>query len=302
MIYPDYLKKKDYIGLTALSSGCSDSLDELKDSIHNLNEFKIIVTNNNYGDYIVSSSVKTRVLEFNSLLDKVNMIFITRGGEHLIETLPYLDYDKIVEKKIWIEGYSDPTSLLYLLTTKYDLSTIYGYNGKSFYLMDKSHKNNLLMLKGKIIKQVDNNCYSLKGKFKEKGIIIGGCLDVLKEIFNTDYDYTDNFINKYSYLGIIWYFDIYDMNEKEVKEIIDLMMKKGYFKNTKLILVSRLLNNIDSHNYIDCFSNLDCHIVMDVAIGHVKPTMTIINGMLGKINFNNKLELEMKKIHEKNIS
>ena len=40
--------------------------------------------------------------------------------------------DYIKEHPMWLMGYSDITSLLYILTTKYDIATIYGFNAKTF--------------------------------------------------------------------------------------------------------------------------------------------------------------------------
>ena len=104
MIYPKFLKNSDLIGITALSSGCSDSLDELKVSIINLSlNYRVLITDDVYGDSVVSASKEIRSKEFNVLLDEdVKMIYIARGGDCLIETIPYLDLDKVKKKKIWI--------------------------------------------------------------------------------------------------------------------------------------------------------------------------------------------------------
>ena len=46
--------------------------------------------------------------------------------------LDYIDFDIIKNKPKWIEGFSDPTGILFPITTKYDIATIYGNNFKSF--------------------------------------------------------------------------------------------------------------------------------------------------------------------------
>ena len=134
MNYPNFLKKNDLIGITALSSGCSDSVVEMKNAIDNLKkEFKVEVTNNVYGNYIVSSDKETRINELNDLLKKdIKLLQIARGGDFLYEILNDFPYDEVTRRKIMVQGYSDVTSLLYVLTTKYDLATIYGLNGKSY--------------------------------------------------------------------------------------------------------------------------------------------------------------------------
>lgn len=58
----------------------------------------------------------------------INMIICALGGKFLIEILPYIDFDIINNNLKLIAGFSDPTGLLYPITTKYDIATIYGHN------------------------------------------------------------------------------------------------------------------------------------------------------------------------------
>ena len=97
MKYPKLLKNNDLIGITALSSGASNCVDEMNLAIDNLKkDFKVEVTKNVFGNYVVSSSKEERVKELDSLLDKkVKMIFLSRGGDYLYETLDKIDFNKI---------------------------------------------------------------------------------------------------------------------------------------------------------------------------------------------------------------
>ena len=72
MKYPKFLKNGDVIGITALSSGCKNAMNEITEAIANIEEYslKVIATSNVSGDDIVSSCKKTRLLELNELLDK----------------------------------------------------------------------------------------------------------------------------------------------------------------------------------------------------------------------------------------
>lgn len=300
MIYPKFLKKNDLIGITALSSGCDDSLDEFQISLNNLSQdYEVLVTDDVYGNHIVSASKETRSKEFNDLLDTdVKMIYIARGGDYLIETLPYLDFDKIKNNPVWIQGYSDPTSLLYILTTKYDIATIYGLNGKGYdsLVLEKYHLNNLEINKGNLVVQesfMDRDTISLNGEFTSNGIIIGGCIEVLKDIFDTKYDDTLGFINRYKNYGIVWYFDIFNMTSHELMETLNLFKNKGWFKYSNTILFGTVMfkNENNDLTYIDAvkmvFDN-NYNIVMDANIGHVKPSFTIINGSVVEVGFNDK--------------
>lgn len=300
MIYPKFLKKNDLIGITALSSGCDDSLDEFQISLNNLSQdYEVLVTNDVYGNHVVSASKEIRSKEFNDLLDTdVKMIYIARGGDYLIETLPYLDFDKIRNNPVWIQGYSDPTSLLYILTTKYDIATIYGLNGKGYdsLVLEKYHLNNLEINKGNLVVQesfMDRDTISLNGEFTSNGIIIGGCIEVLKDIFDTKYDDTLGFINRYKNYGIIWCFDIFNITSHELMETLNLFKNKGWFKYSNTILFGTVIfkNETSGMTYIDAvkmvFDN-NYNIVMDANIGHVKPSFTIINGSIASVSFKDK--------------
>ena len=73
------------------------------------------------------------------------MILCAKGGDLLFEILDKVDYQALKANPKWVQGYSDPTSLLYAITTKYDIATIYGLNGKGYdsLVLAKYHLNNL---------------------------------------------------------------------------------------------------------------------------------------------------------------
>jgi len=301
MIYPKFLEKNDKVGITALSSGCDDSLDEINNGINAFKkDYDVIVTDNVYGDSIVSSDVKTRIGEFNSLLDKnLSLINIARGGEFLYETLYGLDFDKIVKRPIWFMGYSDVTSLLYILTTKYDIATIYGFNAKTFGDLPllPYQLNCQEILKGNLLKQNNfrSTNYSINGDFESNGIIIGGCLEVIKNLIGTKYDNTKNFIEKYKDQRIIWYFDIFNSTAHDVYITLLQFRDSDYFKYTDTIIVSKVLfPNEELMTYKEAFDKAfhNKNIIMEADIGHIKPVITIINGSYVNISFRGK-KLEM---------
>lgn len=307
MNYPSFLKKNDLVGVTALSCGMGNDIIDTKKSINHLKEYyKLIITPNVYGDNPISSSKEERIKELNELLkEDIKLLINFRGGDYLYEVLDKIDFNKIKKKNIWVMGYSDPTSLLYILTTKYDLATIYGFNAKSFdsdYL-EEYQLNCLDILNGKEIIQKsfnDRKTISVNGEFNDSGMIIGGCLDVLKNLIGTSYDNTLNFIEKYRDKGIIWYFDIYSMSSIDVYLTLLQLNNIGWFKYTKTIIFgSVLFTNEDSYlKYHDVFKKIfsNKNIIYDANIGHVKPVFTIINGSIVNIKYqNNIMVLEMKK-------
>ena len=168
MIYPEFIKNGDYIGVTAPSDGVTDildlkRLDNAKSKLQKLG-LKVVETSN------VRKSVKGRssapTVQAKELEDlfknkKVKSIICAGGGEFLLEMLSYVDFDIIKNNPKWIQGYSDPTGLLYIITVCFDIATIYANNFKTFG-MENYHKSlldNIEILKGNLIKQENYDKY-----------------------------------------------------------------------------------------------------------------------------------------------
>ena len=316
MIYPNFLKGKDYLGITAPSSGVGHKLELYNLSISNLKKhFNIIETNSVRNNNIVSNTGEIRGKEFNELLknDDVKCILCASGGDFCISSLEYIDFDLIINNIKWIEGYSDPTSILFYITTKYDIATIYGNNAGSFDQIDlhKSLEINIDILKGNIKRQDKYDLFereklnnsleynltepviycNVNGNVNETGRIIGGCLDVLSNIIGTKYDFTNKFIDRYNDDGIIWYFDIFSLSVEDLYNKLYQFKYAGYFDFTKCIIIGRVLfkKSFTGKTYEDILKEVlpDIKIINDFDIGHVVPKMTIINGSLVKVVSNN---------------
>lgn len=312
MIYPCFLKNNELIGITAPSAGVGHKLDSFNLSINNLKKhFNIIETYSVRNNSEVSNIPEIRGKEFNELLNNkdVKCILCASGGDFCISSLDYIDFDLLKNNIKWIEGYSDPTSILYYITTKYDIATIYGNNAGSFDQtnLHKSLEYNIDLLKGNINKQqkydlyekerIENsNVYNLtepviynniNGSVNETGRIIGGCLDVLVNIIGTKYDYTNNFIERYKEDGIIWYFDIFSLTVEDLYNKLYQFKYAGYFKYTKCIIIGRILfkNGFTNYTYEQVLKEIlpDIKIIYNFDIGHVPPKMTIINGSIVRI-------------------
>lgn len=296
MKYPKLLGDNDLIGVTALSSGASDCIDDMNEAINNLKKyFHVIVTDNVYGNCVVSSSVKNRIEQLYQLLNqkKLKLIIISRGGDYLYEILENLNYSAIKKKNIWIEGASDATPLLYILTTKYDLATIYGRNAKQFSIISDDIKDNIQLLKNNTIIQNsynDREIISINGNFKDKGIIIGGCFDSIRNIIGTKFDNTKKFIERYKDKKIIWYFDIFAMSSIDVYLTLLQLKSAGWFKYSNTFIFgtikhSTLYADITYEEAIKKSLHEYDNIIINANIGHVKPSNTIINGSYAFIEF-----------------
>ena len=324
IIYPDDLKINDYIGITATSSGISNNYDKerLEKAKFSLAKrgYKITETDNVMkNNMFVSSSPKTRAKEFLSLWqnDKIKVIAQLRGGEFLMEMLPYLD-DNILKntKPKWLTGYSDSSLLNFFITTKYNIATLTSPNVLQFSLeevheslIDKSNilegKNNIQesfsKYEGKNVKEKIRYNLNKKVKYKSlyadqktiiKGRMLGGCIEAISEVIGTRYDYVEDFINNFSE-GILWYIDIFDSNPISLYRLLWQMKENNWFKNTTGVIIgrTRAKKKIGDFSYLDAlhkiFDNLNIPVIYDIDLGHVMPSFSIINGSLGTFCYEN---------------
>ena len=139
MIYPKFITKGSTLGIPAPSAGAWDKFKKAKfvNAKKNLEKcgFNIIQSENiNTCEKYRSADAITRANEVNKMIENkdIDAIICATGGEFLVEILPYIDFNKIVENPKWVQGFSDPTGLLIPITTKYDIATIYGNNYSSY--------------------------------------------------------------------------------------------------------------------------------------------------------------------------
>lgn len=323
MVYPEFIKEKDKIGITAVSNGIVNEIKQkrLDNAIKKFTEkgFKIIETNDvrhdQYGKS-APSTIQAKELEELYKNKDIKAIICAAGGDFLIEVLPYINFDLIKKNPKWIQGYSDPTNLTFLITTNLDIATIYASNICTF-CMKKWHKSledNLQILKGNNIIQksfdkyektplkeiIGNEEYNLDGdvywkiitnnkEIDTNGRIIGGCIDTISDIFGTKYDNTINFIEKYKEDGIIWYFDNAELTNDNLIKVLWRFKQNGWFQYTKCILFSRIFKEESYYGITysmaikEVLEDLEIPIVINCDFGHVAPRITIINGALANI-------------------
>ena len=297
MKYPKLLKKNDLVGITALSSGAKDCKKDMENAIKNINNyFNCYYTKNVYGDSLVSSSASERANQLYELLEKkVKLVLIARGGDYLYEVLDYLDFNKIRKSNIWIEGSSDSTSLLYVLTTKYYLATIYGKNAKKFSKIQDDTNFNIEFLKNMNLIQSnykDRKTISVNGNFFDSGIIIGGCLDSIRNIIGTKYDNTIKFVQKYRKKKMIWYFDIFAMDSLDVYLTLLQLKSAGWFNYSDTFIFGtvkypKIMADITYEDAIKKALFGKKNIILEANIGHVDPVNIIINGSYASITYKN---------------
>lgn len=329
MKYPKFLNIDSTIGITALSGGVGRDLDKFKLSINQIesNGFKTIETDSVRVDSYVSNTGCVRAKELEQLVENpdVDMIMCAAGGDFAVDMLPYVNEKSILNNPKWIMGASDPTSILYYITTVLDIATMYGYNAGAFDCnkLHDSQLNCFEIIKGNLIKQESFELYesdkksrtingynldtkvvyqNFNGDMDVTGRLIGGCIDCLKDIIGTKYDGTRQFIEKYKEDGIVWYFDIFALSSDNVYRTLLQMREAGWFENTKGIVFGRVIYpeiRFAGLTYEKAITDLfdDIPIVFNADIGHVVPKMTLINGAIAHIvskNGTGSIEFELK--------
>ena len=323
MINVDYVKDNDLVGVTACSCGILDKLEKYEKGLIQFkdNKLDIIETNNVRTTGIVSSDALTRWNELKELyLNKdVKLIQVAAGGDYLIEMLDYVDFDIIKNNPKWLAGSSDPTSLLFIITTYLGIPTIYtSCNVSGFSTKDKYLDNYFNIIKGNQVIQkmplkyesheikgqeiynldTDNNWININSEeIEEEGIAIGGCIESLKDIIGTKFDHVKDFINEQSD-GIIWYFDLFSMGSDDLSRTLRQFNNAGWFDNTKAILISKTKYPpefmLTTYEEAIKRTGINIPIIYQFDIGHVKPSFTIINGKKVKVSSKNtKKELEI---------
>ena len=140
--------------------GCQiTTIEKYEKSISNVKKqgFNIIETPNVRTDGVVSSDKVTRARELESLFLNTNadMVAIASGGDFLYDMLTEVDFSILTNNVKWLAGSSDPTSLLYILTTNYDIATVYSPCNMSGFNEDNLHEsylNYFKILKGNLVK------------------------------------------------------------------------------------------------------------------------------------------------------
>ena len=109
---------------------------------------------------------------------------------------------------------------------------------------------------------------------------------------------TAEFVEKYKEDGFIWYFDIFALTAEDTYRALWQMNEAGWFSNVRGIILGRVRfpNTMVDMTYQEAVERLfpDLPLIMEADIGHVKPSMTIINGAIGHVRaLNGKGEIEL---------
>ena len=265
------------------------------------------------------------------LNDDIDFIFSVGGGELMCQILPYIDFDKIkaLKKKKLFMGYSDNTILTFTLPIFADSYAIYGECFPTFGVRkwDKSLKDAYALITGQEMiqhpypkcadpqKHTDNplkrDPYIKKTAWKRyqsddpvtfKGILMGGCMDILNVICGTPYFEIDDYLEKHKKEGFIIFLEACEFHALAQKRAYWQFKNASLFKYCNGIIIGRPIMTYPmfDHTYvemIDELKDLNIPIIYDVDIGHVPPSITLISGAMAEVHF----EKNQKKCYLKHL-
>ena len=317
MRYPKLLTVGDTIGVCAPSSGIPDHLrprlDRAVSNVESLG-YKVIISDSIMGrTKCVSADAATRAAEFIKMYEnpEVAAIIPPWGGEFLMDMLPLLDYEKLAALPAkWVCGYSDISTLTFVLTVKCEIAAVHGSNFMNMGYI-RIHETDLLafeaMGKSKIIQQsspywgkfrdwsdINGEVYSLTNESAWKsnadrhefsGRMIGGCMDTICKLLGTKYAPVDEFLNKYRADGFIWTLESCEMNAGDIYRTLWQMRENGWFERCNGVIYGRADGYSDTHDFtlVDALNCLDLPVIYDADIGHIPPQVQIVNGAYGHV-------------------
>lgn len=337
MIYPSFLKKKGKISFIAPSLGCTTEpyftrLISAKKELENLDHIVEYGPNCFTNIKALSNTKELCAKEVNDYFadPTTDVIISVGGGELMCEIMPFVDFEIIKQNPKWFMGFSDNTNLTFLITTICDIASIYGpcagqfgitpwhqsitdayeiLTGKCLEVSDygrwekeRAESDNPLeplnLTEDTIITLIPNHELTMEGR------ILGGCLDVLLITLGTKFDHVKEFCEKYQSEGIIWYLEACDLNVMAIRRAFYQLEQAGWFKYVKGFIIGRPLNgqseilDIDHIEAVyDVVKKYQVPCVFDVDLGHLPPSMPIINGAYAKVHVNNndiKIKMELK--------
>lgn len=341
MIYPEFPHEGSFIGICAPSAGIGYKLDLFELSMETLEDegFHVFLTDSVESEDCPSAPADVRGDEFNMLFadEDIDMVICASGGDYAVEILPYIDENIIRDNPKWFSGYSDPTAIEMLMTTVYDIATIYGVNAGAWDWrpLHEFHYNALAVLFGDLPVQHSYDFYNSTGFNEETeeydmdapvewllfrgdpgecelheeaelditGRLIGGCIDVIDECIGTPYIDLTGFAERYKDDGLIWFFDNFELTPMQLMYSMNRFKQMGLFEHAKAVIFGRtcFTGEATDEDYLlqleRVFGDMDVPFIWNADIGHTKPSFTIINGSVGRLQFEDgyaELEMELR--------
>lgn len=316
MRYPAPLAKGHTIGLAAPSLGVTGPLaDMLDDGIQALKQLGYTVVEAPSVRQVLrgaSAPAKVRAAEFMALYldESVDHILAVRGGELLMDMLPYLDYEVLkTARPKWVIGFSDISTLLFTLTLKADLAGAHGPLGIHFGddPMDFTAANALACLQyGSGFTQKSLGCadedfdgpldwllLGSDGPCNFSGRLIGGGLDTIRTLIGTPFAPVTDFIEAYKSDGFIWFMESCAMKADDLYKTLWQMKQNGWFEHCSGVIYGRP-DEFEPYQGLELtdvlfevFGDMDIPVVYNADLGHIPPQLTFISGAWAEVTLEN---------------
>jgi muramoyltetrapeptide carboxypeptidase LdcA involved in peptidoglycan recycling len=271
---------------------------------------------------LVSADSATRAAEFMSLYvnPEVAAILPPWGGEFLMDMLPHLDFEKIAALPAkWVCGYSDMTTLTFALTLMSDVATVHGSNlmNMGFARIHDTDMRAFEVMSNPETRQkswdtwggftswddFSKEVYTLDKPSEWKslhgnaqvtfsGMMIGGCMDTLCKLLGTRFAPVEAFLDRYKQHGFIWALESCEMAAPDIYRTFWQMRECGWFRYCSGIIIGRPDGYSDKRGFtlLDALrqglGELNVPVIYDADIGHIPPQIQIVNGALGKVEYN----------------
>ena len=273
-----------------------------------------------------SADAKTRAEEFMSLYEnpEVKLILFATGGEFLCEIYDFLDLNKIKNlPPKWTQGYSDCTGISFIFNTLLEIPGLYAQTIKDYAMLPlhESLISALNLVSGIDVEQHSFDLYEKEWledtetedirhgynltekvewktlrkeeKINIKGRLLGGCLDTITFYIGTKYDNVTNYLEKYKDDGFVWFLECFEYTTPDFIRTLWQFKNAGYFKYCKGIVFGRplFIEEQCDISYVevleDMLLDLNVPVIYDADIGHVSPQLSMINGAIIDLDYNN---------------
>jgi muramoyltetrapeptide carboxypeptidase LdcA involved in peptidoglycan recycling len=241
----------------------------------------------------------------------------------LIHLLPCLDFDELAASNPkWILGYSDTSTLLFVLTIVTGVATAHG---TTLMEMVPNQSGNLSQRwqevvsteKGKQVELRSSESFQINGpnwqedpasvfnlteptlwrcrqhghdceNLSFRGRLIGGCLETLAGLVGTPYGDLARFKHRFRQEGVILYLENAESTPPVACRMLWNMRLAGWFDGLRGILLGRSggpERKFFSYSAAlqDALDELPIPIIYDADIGHCPPQMTLINGAVATV-------------------
>ncbi|WP_130860602.1 S66 family peptidase [Gracilibacillus phocaeensis] len=271
-----------------------------------------------------SAPKEKRAQEFMAFYQdpQIKAIIPPWGGDFVMEVLPLINWHALRDMPPkWLLGYSDISTFNFVYTMLTGNASAHGinFNEMSAPQLDKTSlgwHHVLTAKEGDTIHQVSSEQFqssweevfrhpatgfypdtktewkSNKGNVRFSGRLLGGTLNTIQLLHGTPFDQLHTFMEDFaSEDGIVWYFESVGMSAADMYRAFWQMKVNGWFAHTNGVLIGRLNGYQATKDYQlldvlqDIFSDIHIPFIYDVDVGHMPPQVTLVNGALATITY-----------------